>query len=145
MHSLDYPAGLPSYQRFVEWIPQTLLPLCVYLNQCFGACTGISCLVALFMSGNPTSSHRFIDSTCLKVCHNRRISRHKVFKNLAARGKTSVDWFFGFKLHFVVNENGELLNITLTSGNADDRKPVPDLVSLYLEKSLPTRGMCLKI
>jgi Transposase DDE domain len=47
--------GLPSYQRFVEWIPDTLLPLCIYLKQCFGACTGIS----------------FIDSTCLKVCHNR--------------------------------------------------------------------------
>ena len=110
-----------SYQRFIEWIPQTLMPLCVYLKQCFGAGTGIS----------------FIDSTCLKVCwagdppssHNRRISGHKVFKNLAARGKTSVDWFFGFKLHLVANENGELLNITLTPGNIDDRKPVPKLVS----------------
>ena len=129
-----------SYGRFVEWIPQTLLPLCAYLKQCFGACTGISCLVALFTSGNPTSAHRFIDSTCLKVCHNRRISGHKVFKNLAARGKTSVDWFFGFKLHVVVNENGKLLNMTLTPGNIDDRKPVPDLVSSLFGKIFADKG-----
>ncbi len=73
---------LPSYQRFVEWMPSTLLPFCAYLKHCLGQCTGIS----------------FIDATSLKVCHNRRISQHRVFKNLAARGKTSVDWFRGFKL-----------------------------------------------
>lgn len=86
---------LVSYQRFVEWMPSILLPLCVYLKRCFGRCTGIS----------------FLDSTSLKVCHNRRIHQHKVFTGLAARGKTSVDWFFGFKLHLVVNDKGELLNI----------------------------------
>jgi hypothetical protein len=110
--------------RFVEWIPQPLLPLCVYLKQCFGACTGIS----------------FIDSTCLKVCHNRRISGHCVFKNFAARGQTSVDWFFGFKLHLVVNENGELLNITLTPENTDDRQPLPDLVSSLFGKIFTDKG-----
>ena len=68
---------LPSYQRFVEWMPSTLLPLCVYLKRCFGECTGIS----------------FIDATSIKVCHNRRIPRHRVFRDLAERGKTSVDWF----------------------------------------------------
>ena len=104
---------LPSYQRFVEWMPSTLLPLCVYLKHCFGKCTGIS----------------FIDATSIKVCHNRRILRHRVFKEIAARGKTSVDWFFGFKLHLIVNERGELLNLQITPGNIDDRKPVPDLVS----------------
>jgi hypothetical protein len=74
--------GLPSYQRFVEWTPSTLIPLCVYLKRCFGSSTGIG----------------FVDATSLKVCHNRRIKRHKVFDGLAQRGKTSVDWFFGFKL-----------------------------------------------
>lgn len=107
-----FPA-LPSYQRFIEWVPSTLIPLCVYLKRCFGQCTGIG----------------FIDSTSLKVCHNRRISRHKVFDGLASRGKTSVDWFFGFKLHIIVNELGQLLNVTLTPGNIDDRRPVPDLLS----------------
>lgn len=119
----EFP-GLPSYQRFVEWIPSTLLPLCVYLKHCFGQCSGIS----------------FIDSTSLKVCHNRRISQHRVFKDIAARGKTSVDWFFGFKLHLVVNEQGELLNLQITPGNVDDRKPVPDLLESLFGKVFADRG-----
>lgn len=116
--------GLVSYSRFVEFIPSALLPLCVYLKHCFGECTGIS----------------FIDSTSIKVCHNRRIPRHRVFAKLAARGKTSVDWFFGFKLHLVVNERGELLNFTLTPGNTDDRKPVPDLLKNLFGKVFADRG-----
>jgi len=93
--------GLVSYARFVSWMPSVLLPLCASLRSCFGLCRGIS----------------FIDSTSLRVCHNRRIKQHKVFENLAARGKTSVDWFSGFKLHLVLNDRGELLNFTLTPGN----------------------------
>ena len=116
--------GLPTYQRFVEWMPSTLIPLCVYLKSCFGNCTGIG----------------FIDATSLKVCHNRRIARHQVFKNIAARGKTSVDWFFGFKLHLVVNELGQLLNVTLTPGNVDDRCPVPSLMQGLFGKIFGDRG-----
>ena len=116
--------GLVSYNRFVEWMPSTLIPLCAYLRHCFGNCTGIS----------------FIDSTSLKVCHNRRIATHKVFKPLAARGKTSVDWFFGFKLHLVVNEQGELLNVVLTPGNTDDRRPVAQLLQHLFGKVFGDRG-----
>jgi Transposase DDE domain len=68
-----------------------------------------------------------MDSTSLKVCHNRRIKQHRVFKDLVAWGKTSVDWFFGFKLNVVFNDKGELLNFVLTPGNTDDRSPVPKL------------------
>ena len=119
----DFP-GLPSYQRFVEWMPSTLIPLCTYLKKCFGKCTGIG----------------FVDSTSLKVCHNRRIKSHKVFDGLAQRGKTSVDWFVGFKLHLVVNERGEILNAILTPGNVDDRKPVPDLLKDLFGKFFADRG-----
>ena len=94
-----------ALERFIESVPSTLVPMCAYLRSCFGKCSGIS----------------FMDSTSLRVCHNRRIERHKVFENLAACGKTSVDWFRGFKLHLVVNHRGELLNISLTPGNTDDR------------------------
>jgi hypothetical protein len=115
---------LPSYQRFVELIPSCLLPLCIYLKHCFGQCSGIG----------------FVDSTALKVCHNRRIYRHKVFQDLAGRGKTSVDWFFGFKLHLVVNDRGELLNAIVTPGNIDDRQPVPDLFKHLFGKIFGDRG-----
>lgn len=116
--------GLLSYQRFVEWLPSVLLPLCVCLKRCFGRCTGISCL----------------DSTSLKVCHNRQIYRHKVFQGLAQRGKTAVDCFFGFKLHLVVNDQGELLNIQLTPGNTDDRRSVDDLLASIVGKVFADRG-----
>jgi len=105
-------------------MPSALLPLCAYLRSCFGRCTGLS----------------FLDSTSLKVCHNRRIWQHKVFENLATRGKTSVDWFFGFKLHLVVNDKGELLNFTLTPGNIDDRQPVPKLLQQLFGKVFADKG-----
>lgn len=103
---------LVSYSRFVELIPTVLLPLVAYLHTQMGRCTGIS----------------FIDSTPLAVCHTARIQQHRVFAVDAARGKTSLGWFYGFKLHLVVNERGELLSFCLTRGNVDDRQPVPALL-----------------
>ena len=115
---------LVSYQRFVELMPGALVPLCGYLQSRKGRCSGIS----------------FVDSTSLAVCHNRRIHSHKVFAGCAKRGKTSVDWFFGFKLHLVVNDCGELLSLRLTPGNTDDRRPVPELVKGLFGKLFGDRG-----
>jgi len=115
---------LTSYQRFVELMPSALVPLCGYLQTRKGKCSGIS----------------FIDSTSLKVCHNRRIHAHKVFEGCARRGKTSVDWFFGFKLHLVINDCGELLCVRLTPGNTDDRRPVPELVKELFGKLFGDKG-----
>lgn len=61
-------------------------------------------------------------------------------QNLAARGKTSVDWFFGFKLYVVVNDRGGLLNVVLTPGNTDDRIPVPKLLQKLLGKVFADKG-----
>ena len=99
-----------------------LFPLLrLYLRACcLGHCTGIS----------------FIDSTSLDVCLNQRIHSHKVFAGLAARGKTSTGWFFGFKLHLVVNDRGEILQFCITPGNVDDRKPVPRLVKQAVWQAL---------
>jgi hypothetical protein len=120
----EFP-DLVSYTRFVDFIPSALLPLCAYfLHTCLGDCTGIS----------------FIDSTSLDVCLNQRIASHKVFAGLAARGKTSTGWFFGFKLHLVINDRGELLNVLLTPGNVDDRKPVPKLVLTLFGKVFGDKG-----
>jgi transposase len=120
----EFP-GLVSYTRFVDYIPSALIPLCVYFKTaCLGDCTGIS----------------FIDSTSVDVCLNQRIGSHKVFQDLAARGKTSTGWFFGFKLHLVINDRGELLNVTLTPGNVDDRKPVPGLVRKLFGKIFGDKG-----
>jgi hypothetical protein len=107
----EFPAVV-SYNRFVELMPRFLVPLAIYLHTQRGVCTGIS----------------FIDSTALAICRPARISRHRVFRVDARRGKTSVGWFYGFKLHLVVNDRGELLAFCLTPGNTDDRRPVPRLV-----------------
>ena len=119
----DFP-GLVSYGRFVELIPSVLVPLCAYLDSCQGHCTGIS----------------FVDSTPLAVCHNRRIEQHRVFAGLAQRGKNSVGWFYGFKLHLVVNDQGELLACQITPGNVDDRKPLPQLAQRLFGKLLGDKG-----
>ncbi len=120
----EFP-DLVSYTRFVEYIPSVLVPLIVYLHTCcLGNCTGIS----------------FIDSTSLDVCRNQRIHNHKVFAGLAARGQTSMGWFFGFKLHLVVNDRGEILQFCITPGNVDDRKPVPGLVKKLFGKLFGDKG-----
>ena len=124
----EFP-GLVSYTRFVEIIPSVLMPLCVYLRRSgFGTCTGIS----------------FMDSTALAVCKNPRIHSHKVFAGLAQRGKTSTGWFFGFKLHLVFNDRGELLNLLLTPGNVDDRQPVPKMVRKLFGKLFADKGYISK-
>jgi len=124
----EFP-GLVSYNRFVEFIPSILLALSVYLRtSCLGTCTGIS----------------FMDSTALVVCKNPRIHSHKVFTGLAERGKTSTGWFFGFKLHLVFNDRGELLNLMLTPGNVDDRKPVPRMVRKLFGKLFADKGYISK-
>ena len=69
-----------------------------------------------------------------------RDRQHKVFENLAARGKTSVDWFFGFKLHLVVNHRGELLNLLVTPGNTDDCTPVLKLLQQLFGKVFADKG-----
>jgi DDE family transposase len=113
-----------SYARFVALIPRALLPLAVCLHTQFGACTGIS----------------FVASTSLSVCKSARIAQHRAFHVDARRGKTSVGWFYGFKLHLVVNDRGEVLAVCLTPGNVDDRRPVPRLVRRLFGKVFGGHG-----
>jgi len=98
---------LVCYARFVALQAYLLVPLCLSLNRRKGRVTGIS----------------LIDSTSLVVCHNRRIHSNRVFKDLAKRGKNSMGWFFGFKLHILIKDQGELLAFKLTPANTDDRPP----------------------
>lgn len=98
-----------SYNRFVELQKKSMLPMAMFLKtSCMAECTGIS----------------FIDSTKIAVCKNKRINRNKVFQGIAALGKSTMGWFFGFKLHLIINDKGELLNFVITQGNVDDREPL---------------------
>lgn len=113
-----------GYTRFVEFQRDALMPLAAYLQTRRGSCTGIS----------------FVDSTALAVCENLRIPQHRQFVDTARRGKTSVGWFYGFKLHVVVSECGELLAWFITPGNTDDRKPVPKLARKLWGKLFGDKG-----
>ena len=139
-----YRSAFPDrvrYSRFIQLIPRVLVPMIHYLSCCKGSSTGIG----------------FIDSTSIKVCHNRRIFSHRVFDGIAQRGRTSVDWFAAreackrrrrdlgayalrFKLHLVINDRGEILNFALTPGNVDDRKPVRELLDSLSGKFVGDKG-----
>ncbi len=94
-----------SYNRFVELSQKAIIPMALFLNTLMeDKCTGIS----------------FIDSTPVRVCKNQRIHSHKVFKGTAERGHCSLGYFFGFKLHIIINDKGELLNYSLTKANKHD-------------------------
>ena len=110
-HLQEYFPQTVSYNRFVELQQKALLPMVMFLKTMrLGQSTGIS----------------FIDSTPIRVCKNKRIYNHKVFAGIASRGKSTIGYFFGFKLHIVVNDMGEIINFVITSGNVDDRQPLKE-------------------
>ena len=97
-----------SYNRFIQLEHRVVVPMMSFIQLiCLGKCTGIT----------------FVDSTKVAVCNNKRIKRNKVFKGMAEIGKSTMGWFYGFKLHLVCNDKGELLNFCITKGNVDDRNP----------------------
>jgi hypothetical protein len=103
----EFPKQL-SYNRFIEIEHKVFIPMMFFINTvCPGKCTGIT----------------FTDSTKIAVCNNKRIKRNRVFKDVAKIGKSTMGWFYGFKLHLICNDRGELLSFCLTPGNVDDRNP----------------------
>jgi IS5 family transposase len=119
----DCFGDLPHYDRFVSLMPRLFAPLMVLLHSLSGEQTGVY----------------FADSTKLAVCHNRRIHRHKVFDALAARGRTSMGWFYGLKLHVVINHKGQIVALKITPGNTADSTVLDEMTrhlagKLYADK-----------
>ena len=104
-HPESYFPSACSYSRFIQRLPSIQLDLFAFL-----------CLFCL----RAPSEANFIDSKKLSVCHNKRIYQHKTFHNIASRGKTSVGWFFGFKLHLIINQYARIVRFKITSGNVAD-------------------------
>lgn len=119
---------LVSYNRFIELLPEVLMPLTFFMqSRCVNG-KGIA----------------FIDATSLRVCENIRIPRHKTFKDTAERGKSSTGWFYGFKLHLLVDDCGNILSFRITRGNVDDRTPVPAMLKNFVGKVFGDRGYISK-
>jgi IS5 family transposase len=115
---------LPHYDRFVSLMPRLFVPFMVLLHSLNGEETGLY----------------FADSTKLAVCHNRRIHRHKVFAGLAARGKTSMGWFYGLKLHFVINHKGQIMALKITPGNTADSTVLDEITQHLAGKLYADKG-----
>ena len=116
--------GMPCYEQFVTLQQRAFVPLMFFLLSRMGKKTGIY----------------YIDSTALPVCDNHRIHRHKTFAGLAERGKTSMGWFFGFKLHLVFNHLNQIVACKLTPGQVHDTQPVPQLTKNLLGKLFGDKG-----
>ena len=104
--------GLPSYSRFISTMKQAIFPMTLFTH---------------IHSGNRTGIY-YIDSSCLPVCHLKRSQRHRTFEDVAKYGRTSVAWFFGLKLHIVINDRGELIAFKITQGHRHDGQEAPSLL-----------------
>ena len=123
VNKADFPNKV-SYQRFIELQPRAFAIIAALANACKGEETGTY----------------FIDATTLAVCHNKRTSGHKVFKNVAQMGKSTMGWFYGFKLHLAINQKGEIMNLSITKGNVTDVSMVETLVKNLLGKVYGDKG-----
>ena len=103
----------PSYERFIATIPQLFLPLMFIMHYLSGKKSGIY----------------YVDSTHFAVCKNIRISSNKTFAGLAKRGHSSIDWFYGFKLHMIINDQSQIIAIKITEGNKDDRIAFEEMIA----------------
>jgi hypothetical protein len=119
---------LLSYTRFLAVMPRVIVPMCAYFTSVKGKPTGLE----------------LIDSTSIKVCHNIRISRHKTFDGIAQRGKGTMGWFYGFKLHLVVNHQCEIVAAKVTTGNAHDTQSVRKLAEGLTYKLYGDKGYLSK-
>ena len=120
--------ALPCYERFVALKKHLFMPMTLLLH---------------FLMGDKTGVY-FADSTPIKVCHNKRTSKHKVFNGLATIGKSSMGWFFGFKLHIIINDKGSIISVRITGGNCDDRVALREMKSDLQGKMFADKGYISK-
>jgi hypothetical protein len=95
--SSEFPT-LPRYNCFIELMSEVLIPLTAFMQNRCQLGKGIA----------------FVDAAPLRVCQNWRIPRHKTFKEVAGRSKSSTGWFYGFKHHLVVDDKSEIISFMIT-------------------------------
>lgn len=115
-HSKDFPK-LSAYQNFIESVNRLSLFASLLL----------SAFMEVFRKTAPDLSLKFADSTRLRVCDIKREWSHKVCKGIAKKSKSTMGWFYGFKLHIVCDELMRILNCTITPANVDDRRALESI------------------
>lgn len=120
--------GLVHYDRFIALVKKVFPAFICLLKSLSGEIT----------------EYLFIDSTPMPVCHNLREKRHRTFKLLASKGKTSTGWFYGFKLHMIFNTKGDVVRLCITPGNVHDTKPVLNMMKNISAKLIGDKGYLSK-
>lgn len=128
----EYFKEVPSYNRFVEQMSTGLLVLSRLLGY------------LMYYYRKQSVGINYIDSTRIPVCHNKRTNSHKVFESVAEIGKSTMGWFLGFKLHMIIDTQGNILSVNLTKGNVDDRVPVMKLIQGLSGKLFGDKGYIKK-
>lgn len=113
----EFP-NAPSYNRFLELKNESIEIMAIY---------------AVLKNHAETNGISFIDSFALEACHVKRRYAHKTLKGIARKGKTSMGWFYGLKLHVVINIHGEICSFAITPGNVADNN---ESILSYLTKEL---------
>lgn len=122
-HKKEFP-NLPSYNRFIERIPEVALLAVLYLQY----------RQVAFNGGG------YIDSTPLRVCNNKRTSSHRVFKFVANLGRSSMGWFYGFKLHIICDFMGNIIKCKITRASTNDLKAGKEMMSGLSGKIFADKG-----
>jgi hypothetical protein len=117
--------ALSSYQRMVHLINQHQLALQA---------------LHISLTSSAQTACAWVDSTTLPVCKNQRIQRHKSLKKIATRAKSSMGWFYGCKLHVLVDAQGQFIQTQLSNGHTSDIKILPKLAQGYIGKIFGDRG-----
>jgi hypothetical protein len=106
-HGLDFK--LPHYTKFVDAMNN-------YGKEILGILT-VFCRLNISNSGQIL----FVDSTKLEVCKIWRAGKHKTMKLLATKSKSTTGWYFGIKLHILVDQNGNIIMFMFSTSTTDDR------------------------
>ncbi|WP_083787737.1 MULTISPECIES: IS982 family transposase [spotted fever group] len=121
-HQRDFQ--LVSYSQFIKIIGPHLPLLVLIFNSILDQCDGLS----------------FVDSSNIEVCKRYRISMNKVFAGIAASSKTTKGWFYGLKLHLIINRAGGIVKASFSPGNKDDRKQLELIIKNLFGKVFGDRG-----
>jgi hypothetical protein len=128
-------SGIPTIKRFYEfalftWQDWFAFPKYQNFIAGMNKAVGLAsiCLQHLLKLFRLEYKAHALDSSALPVCRVKREYANKVCRGIAKKGYSTMGWFFGFKLHIVVSQEGYLLSVVITKGNVDDRFPVEKLV-----------------
>lgn len=128
--------GITSQTRFYQ-IVKTLLPGLNLLERsrfnrrCRSLGPVLQRIRIMLTQRCQRSDIAIIDSFPVPLCQNIRNQRAKVFRDYANIGynATKKMWFYGLKIHVVMEADGLILNYVVTKASVHDAREAPELIT----------------